>query len=132
MAELHRDDNGFDIKGWVTLTNRCGTTFADARLQLVAGDVQQVEQRLREPARGYITALRAEAEMAMAEEEMFEYHLYTLERPTTIKDQQSKQVALLAADKVNCRKEFVLAGNRLRLPPPAGRNRPEDEGRRLP
>lgn len=46
----------------------------------------------------------------MAEESMFEYHLYTLARPTTIKEKQSKQVALLQADGVKVKKEFVLRG----------------------
>ena len=47
---------------------------------------------------------------AMVEESMFEYHLYTLERPTTIAEQQTKQVALLSAGEVPVNKEYVLQG----------------------
>ena len=55
--------------------------------------------------------MTAAPKQAMTEEAMFEYHLYTLERPTTILENQKKQVALLQADEVKSKKEFILRGS---------------------
>jgi hypothetical protein len=101
VAELNADDSALDLNGWVTLTNRSGTAYPNARLQLVAGDVNRVRDELRmAKANGAVMALAAPAEKAMAQESLFEYHLYTLGRPTTLADNQTKQVALLNATAV--------------------------------
>jgi hypothetical protein len=112
VAELNAQDDALDLSGWVTLTNQSGATYQNAHLQLVAGDVHQVEPEHMGGRKAYRqqTMAMATTDSAMAEEQMFEYHLYTLARPTTIKDNQSKQVALLQAGQVPCRKEFLLPG----------------------
>ena len=114
VAELNARDDALDLSGWVTLTNQSGATYQNAQLQLVAGDVHQVEPEHLGVRKAYRQETMALATMdnAMAEEQMFEYHLYSLARPTTIKDNQSKQVALLQAGQVPCRKEFLLLGKR--------------------
>lgn len=114
VAELNARDDALDLSGWVTLTNQSGATYQNAHLQLVAGDVHLVEPEHLGRRKVYRQETMAMATMddAMAEEQMFEYHLYTLARPTTIKDNQSKQVALLQAGQVPCRKEFLLLGKR--------------------
>lgn len=111
VANLAADEKTMDLSGWVTLTNQSGIAYPDATLQLVAGDVNRVQ-----PQRRY----RAVAEMAsmapppppapMAEQSLFEYHLYTLDRPTTIAANQTKQVALLSASSVPVTKDLVLEG----------------------
>ncbi|MDW7771627.1 MAG: DUF4139 domain-containing protein [Desulfobulbaceae bacterium] len=112
VAELNPEDTAMDINGWVTLTNQSGATYNNASLQLVAGDVHQAppEMTARKMFDRQIMTMGAEMQDAMAEEQMFEYHLYTLERPTSIRDNQTKQVALLQAGQVPCRKELVLQG----------------------
>ncbi len=114
VAELNARDDALDLSGWVTLTNQSGAIYQNAHLQLVAGDVHQVKPERIGGRQVYRQNTMAMAEMdtAMAEEQMFEYHLYTLARPTTIKDNQKKQVALLQAGQVPCRKEFLLLGKR--------------------
>ncbi|HJS37212.1 MAG TPA: DUF4139 domain-containing protein [Burkholderiales bacterium] len=112
VAELNAADDALDLNGWVTLTNRSGTTYPDARLQLVAGDVNRVRDEMRMAAR--TVGVRGTAEAAapqMAQESLFEYHLYTLQRPTTIRDNQTKQVALLSGAGVPVAKELVLQGS---------------------
>ncbi len=112
VAELNATDDHLNLSGWVTLTNESGAQYPQARLQLVAGDVNMV-QREMEPRAMRMDAMAAgmaPAPKPMAEESMFEYHLYTLGRPTTIGENQKKQVALLQADGVACRKEFLLKG----------------------
>ncbi len=112
VAELNPTDDAMDLSGWVTLTNQSGATYQNAVLQLVAGDVHQVApERIGRDHRGKVMAMAAEMDSSMAEEQMFEYHLYSLGRPTTIKDNQTKQVALLQAGQVPCRKEFLLQGS---------------------
>jgi hypothetical protein len=111
VAELNAADSALDLNGWVTLTNTSGTAYPNARLQLVAGDVNRVRDELRMAAKSAGLA-RAEAPVrAMTQESLFEYHLYTLQRPTTIADNQTKQVALLSAGGVPVAKELVLQGS---------------------
>jgi len=109
VAELAADEKNLALSGWVTLTNRSGTAYRNARLQLVAGDVNRVRPAM---ARGMVMAeMAAKADAgAMQEESLLDYHLYTLGRPTTLADQQTKQVALLSAPTVQVSKEYRLAG----------------------
>jgi hypothetical protein len=110
VAELTGKEDSLDLNGWVTLTNTSGAAYRDARLQLVAGDVNRVQPEVRPVPMMKAMMAMADAAPAMQEEALFEYHLYTLDRPTTILDQQTKQVALLSAQKVPVAKEYVLRG----------------------
>ena len=113
VAELNASDNALDLNGWVTLTNQSGTAYPNAKLQLVAGDVNRVRDENR-VAKAMLAQRAAAAEApasAMAQEALFEYHLYTLQRPTTIADNQTKQVALLTAQGVPVVKELLLQGS---------------------
>ncbi len=110
VAELNEKDERLDINGWVTLTNRSGTAYPDARLQLVAGDVNRVQEELARGRPPQFMAKAAEAGADMSQEALFEYHLYTLERPTTIADNQTKQVALMSAASVPVKKELLFEG----------------------
>jgi hypothetical protein len=105
VAELSADESSLDLNGLVTLTNTSGTTYRDARLQLVAGDVNRVRDEMMFRAGMAEQAVAAPAP-AMSEEALFEYHLYTLERPTTIADNQTKQVALLSGSGIPVEKEY--------------------------
>jgi hypothetical protein len=111
VAELNAADDALDLNGWVTLTNRSGTAYPNAKLQLVAGDVNRVRDELRMAAQAPMAARREVPKESMTQESLFEYHLYTLQRPTTIADNQTKQVALLGATGVPVRKELVLQGS---------------------
>ncbi|MBV6475586.1 MAG: DUF4139 domain-containing protein [Rhodocyclaceae bacterium] len=109
VAELAGDESKLDLAGWVTLTNQSGASYENARLQLVAGDVNRVRDELR-TQQFAAKAMAAPPAAEMAREQLFEYHLYSLARPTTILDNQTKQVALLSAAAVPVRKEYRLAG----------------------
>lgn len=108
-----------EVAAWVTLVNRSGAGYRDARLKLIAGDVQRVRPepypRGRAPA-----ALAAEAKLPGFEQKaFFEYHLYTLGRPTTLPDRSTKQIELFSpARGVVCEKRLVYEGSR--VPPHAG------------
>jgi hypothetical protein len=111
VAELNDKDDRLDMNGWVTLTNQSGASYPNAKLQLVAGDVNLVRDEMMTPR---AMPMMAKAAMAsaqeMTQENLFEYHLYTLQRPTTIAENQTKQVALMTAQSIPVRKEFLLQG----------------------
>jgi hypothetical protein len=112
VAELNATDDRLDLSGWVTLTNTSGTSYNNAKLQLVAGDVNIVRPAYPMSVgalRKIATADKLE-ENRMQEEGLMEYHLYTLDRPTTIAENQTKQVALLTASGIPARKELLLRG----------------------
>jgi hypothetical protein len=126
VAELNSEDTSLDLSGWVTLTNRSGSSYNNALLQLVAGDVNRVQEQMHFRGDMMMVPAMAEAAPQMKEESLFEYHLYTLQRPTTLKDNQTKQVALLNAAGVKINKEFRLQGS-----PYYYRGRHGDLGQRL-
>jgi hypothetical protein len=112
VAVLDGKDRNMDLNGWVTLDNQSGTTYRNAHLKLVAGDVNRVIEQ-----GGAADAVRALAEVSakapaasFTEESFFEYHLYSLQRPTTLKEQQTKQVALLSSDNVPVIKRYFYYG----------------------
>ena len=110
VAELNAQDDQLDLNGWVTLTNQSGAAYPNARLQLVAGDLNRVRDAQPLP-RGAVTMAAKAADAAeMQQESLFEYHLYTLQRPTTLAENQTKQVALMSATRVPVKKEFLLEG----------------------
>src|SRR6185503_542196 len=73
-----------DLRGWVTMTNNSGATFVEAKLKLLAGDVQRANQPPMAPRGGGRFETMKAADAGFAEEALFEYHLYTLQRPATI------------------------------------------------
>jgi hypothetical protein len=108
---VNADDTKGDIQGWVTLMNSSGATFENARLQLVAGDVNRVREETRTIDAMQVASF-AKSESEFKEQGFFEYHLYTLQRPATIRDNETKQVSLLEAAGFDVTKEFVLSGQR--------------------
>ena len=109
VAELNERHDHLDFNGWVTLTNQSGVTYPNARLQLVAGDLNRVRQQPPISSNMSMAVKMADAE-EIKQESLFEYHLYTLQRTTTLAENQTKQVALLSATSVPVRKEFLLTG----------------------
>jgi len=105
---IDEDDAAADLTGWVTLANNSGTSYENARLKLVAGDVQRVG---RNDMMEYAARAAAEAQdAAFSEEAFFEYHLYTLDRPTTVRNNEQKQVTLLEASDFGVDKRMIFYG----------------------
>jgi hypothetical protein len=110
VAELNNNESRLNLRSWVTLTNTSGTSYKNAKLQLVAGDVHQVQPFLEKRFREQAVDVAYAAAPKMAEESLLDYHLYTLDRATYIKDNQTKQVSLLQADNITAAKEYLLKG----------------------
>jgi hypothetical protein len=112
VVTLNEKDDRADLSGWVTIDNKSGSTYKDAKIKLVAGDVNRVKDEYE-----YKDKMLRVAEMAakpaaqqFKEEEFFEYHIYTLQRPATIKENQTKQISLINADTIPVKKELLYYG----------------------
>jgi hypothetical protein len=112
VVVVNKDDTKADLNGWVTVNNNSGTTYRNAELKLVAGDVNRVREQQEFLAK---SVMRAEVAQAAAppqfqEQAFFEYHLYSLQRPATLKNNETKQISLLDAANFSVKKELVLNG----------------------
>ncbi|MCG8467825.1 MAG: DUF4139 domain-containing protein [Gemmatimonadetes bacterium] len=109
---VNEDDTRGDITGWVTLSNGSGATYENAQLKLVAGDVQRFQDRGRMMELAQRSAAMDVASEArqFSEEGFFEYHLYTMARPTTVRNNEQKQVTLLEAADFGLTKRLIFHG----------------------
>ncbi len=106
---IGKNDRRGDLTGWVTLANNSGASYSNAHLKLVAGDVNRVRTaggygRLSAPMGGAV------AQNSFHEEGFFEYHLYTLQHPTDVLDNEQKQVTLLSAAGIHVDKKLIFYG----------------------
>src|SRR5579859_4200366 len=111
VLTVARDDKAADLDGWVTLANNSGTAFHNARLQLVAGDLNRLPVNSRNDLRE-MRAMSAAVPAApnFQQENFSEYHLYTLGRRTSVEDKETKQISLLQGSAVPVEKVFVVNG----------------------
>jgi hypothetical protein len=109
VLTVARDDKTADLDGWVTLGNGSGTAFRNAKLQLVAGDLNRVRAVIAGMMKDAV-AQRAAAREEMTQESFSEYHLYTLGHKTTINNNETKQVSMLNGTSVPVAKRYVVDG----------------------
>lgn len=107
---LAENEKVIDLDGWVTLNNTSGASFQDAQLKLVAGDLQRLQQPgfAAEDAMREMAAPTATAQVE--QREFFEYHLYEVPRPVTVKNNESKQIEFVSSSGVPAAKFFVYDG----------------------
>jgi hypothetical protein len=111
VLTVNRDENGADLGGWVTLVNNSGTPFENAKLQLVAGDLNRVQTQMPFARSAVAGAVNEAARREDFEQENFsEYHLYTLTRPTSVLNDETKQVSLLDAAGFPVQKTYEVDG----------------------
>ncbi len=102
-----------DVGAWVSIINQSGAGYTDAKLKLVAGDVQKVAPtgRIHPEALAMRAAVAEDRAQGFQEKAFFEYHLYTLGHPTTLPDNSTKQIELFpVARRVPCEKTLVYYG----------------------
>lgn len=100
-----------DLVGWITMSNDSGKEFDNARIKLMAGDVNKIQpqEEYQHAYRDYAAA-KSMAAPVVVEKAFDEFHLYTLERPTTLRDRQTKQVQFVAASGVKSQRLYVYNG----------------------
>ena len=127
VLTVHSDQKSADLNGWVTVVNQSGTSFRNAQLQLVAGELNRVMppggMRMLEMAN---KSVRAPAPQ-FQQEALSEYHLYTLQRPTSIQNNESKQISLLAAAGAAVEKVFEVDGQSYYYQSPQSPGQPAKE-----
>lgn len=106
---LNEDDRKADLSGWVTIDNRSGAGYREATLKLIAGEIHRAEEGGRD--RAVLAEMVAKAAPQFEEKAFFEYHIYDLQRKTTIKDRQTKQIRLFEAADVSVEKELLVYGS---------------------
>ncbi len=113
VAVSKKDDTELELNSWVSIDNQSGTNYENARLKVVAGDVnlakRPAQPRIRKQAMA--NALAAPAPQ-FEEKSFFEYHLYTLQRRTTIKNNQIKQISLFPTTTTKIDKIYLYNGSR--------------------
>ncbi len=111
VANISPKDDFISLNGWVTINNNSGASYKDASIKLIAGDVHRVKERRQFKADTMfkVKALR-EAAPQFKEKSFFEYHMYTLSRRATVKNNQQKQISLLSAARVPAKKVYEYKG----------------------
>ena len=113
VAAVSEDEKSVGLNGWVTVSNNSGATFENAGLKLIAGDVHQAEpEGEMEPQTMYAAKgfAMGTPEPQFKEKSFFDYHMYTLGGRTTLKNGQSKQIALLEAPRIQAKKLYTYTG----------------------
>ena len=110
VLTVGRDDKAADLDGWVTVVNSSGTAFRNARLQLVAGELNRIPTESRMRAMDMVAAAPAKAREQFQQEGFSEYHLYSLGRKTSVEDKETKQISLLQGSGVPVQKLFIVNG----------------------
>ncbi len=108
--------DAIDVIGWVTMDNQSGKTFENARIKLMAGDVSKIQPEDRRRtlyAAAEITSMPGMGGPPVSEKAFEEYHLYTLARPTTVHDRETKQVEFLRAEGVQAQRLYVYDGAKI-------------------
>ncbi len=113
VAVANEKDDAISFSGWTTITNNSGTSYPDTKLKLVAGDVHRVQESPRyAEAYDYAVKSGAAAPQQFGTQALFEYYLYTLDRRTDIRNNETKQISLLEAPQVPVKKEYVYEPNK--------------------
>lgn len=112
IAALADDDKSLDLTGWVSIDNKCGTTFENAKLKLVAGALNRAARNVMSGGMSKFALSEMNVSPQFEERGLFEYHIYDLGRQVTIKNNEVKQISLLEADKVKSQKIYTYRGGR--------------------
>ncbi|KPL16858.1 MAG: hypothetical protein AMJ93_15395 [Anaerolineae bacterium SM23_84] len=104
---LDETDENVDLEGWITLSNNSGAAYREAKVKLIAGDVHRTQDALAYAEGDVRSAPSLVKESEVEERAFFEYHLYEVQRPITVKDHQTKQIEFTTASGVPAAKFFV-------------------------
>ncbi len=116
VAVLDKDDKKIDLNAWVTINNTSGATYKDAKLKLVAGDVNTVKEarntRVMLAKSAAMNDAMVEEAAGFQEQSFFEYHIYKLQRKATLKDNEKKQIEFTAAQNIPVEKKYTYQSSK--------------------
>lgn len=108
IARLNAEDDALSLTGWISLNNNSGATFRDAKLKLVAGEINQVTPEQAFALEDMLMRVAAAPAPQVETRGFFEYHLYEVARPVTVRDRQTKQIEFVQAPEVAVEKQYVF------------------------
>ncbi len=108
VGRLNKDDSKLTLACWVTVENKSGKTFKDARLKLMAGKLNRIQPQNPRMMTKSLMAMDEMAAPSFSEKAFFEYHLYSLDRLTTIANNQVKQIQLFPETEAKANKEYLV------------------------
>ena len=111
VAVIDKEDKNLELAGWVSIDNRSGATYENAKLKLIAGDIHRAREEFA-PITVSGRVMDGRKITPFEEKAFFEYHLYTLTRPATVKDKEIKQITLFPSATVTAKKVFTYDGAR--------------------
>jgi hypothetical protein len=113
VAVSSPDDKSLDLSGWVSIENQSGITYPNAKLKLVAGDVNVIRPKrlMRSGMAEESDAMALAAAPQFEEKSFFEYHMYTLTRSSTLRNNQTKQISLFPPAVAKTEKLYVYDGS---------------------
>jgi hypothetical protein len=113
VLKISPNDDQLDLNAWVTLTNVSGAAYKSAKLKLVAGDINRAPRvsNRNAMARGFAMMAAESSVSEFIEKSFFEYHLYTLQRPATLLNNETKQIELASGQNVPVKKLFIYDGS---------------------
>ena len=106
VLQLNEDETSADLDSWITLNNQSGIGYQNARLHLLAGDVN-MQQVAPPPHRMKTMVMEVMADSVVSEQALHGYHLYTVPHRTTINNRQSKQIRLFSASAIEVSKQLL-------------------------
>ena len=110
VATVGADEKQLDLAGWVSIDNKSGATYEDAKIKLIAGDVNRVQEKALPRPDMMMRGMAMATDQGFQEKQFFEYHLYTLPRPSTLRDNEIKQLSLFPPARVETRKVYTYDG----------------------
>lgn len=112
VAVLNKNDDALDLNSWVSVDNQSGATYKNAKLKLVAGDINLVQNMNVPRQEGmFLQKSSMVSDQQFQEQQFFEYHIYNLQRPTTISDNETKQISLFEASDVPAHKKYFYGSS---------------------
>ncbi len=108
VANISKDEKILSLNGWVTIDNRSGVSYEYAKVKLIAGEINLEKEAYKVDE--LKMAIMAETLPQFEEKSFFEYHMYTLTRKATIKNNQTKQISLLSVQDIPMEKRYVYDG----------------------
>jgi hypothetical protein len=122
VLNVGRDEKTADLDGWVTLVNNSGAAYNNAKLQLVAGEVHRTPQQFVADREALVKSMAGAVNGAVQfqQEGFSEYHLYTLQRRTSIQNNESKQISLLNGTNIPVEKYLAVEGQQYYYRNPQG------------
>lgn len=113
VVVLNEDDTKLDLNSWVSVENKSGSTYKNAKLKLVAGDVNLVKNNnYIQPQYDRVYAAKSmQVAEQFNEKSFFEYHIYDLQRKTTLANNETKQISLFEAEDVKAEKKYYYGGS---------------------